>query len=296
MRFRSPSIRRTATRFTSGCAVTSAGAWVFKSTDGGVNFSLANSGLETVQFYGALAVDPMSPGTVYAAMIVYLSDPCRSNKGCFSTQVFKTTDGGASWSAASAGLPQADSSSVTSLAVDPQDSRILYAGLYGPNGAISGIFKSTNAGASWSAINSSVTVCCAYSSQGLVIDPLNHDTLYAASFGGIVKLSSAGAILSTTPLGGGNITSLAIDRSNSGTLYAAAAGVSSSSIFKSTDGGITWAATAFPSGENASDVALAVDQSSGTVYVGSANGSECSRPQTVAPTGRRRHTGWARST
>src|SRR5438045_3838135 len=81
-----------------GLRGTSAGAWVFKSTDGGASFRLANSGLEAVQFHGHLATDPMNPGTVYAAMVVQLSDPCMPNRnGCFSTQVFKTTDGGANW-------------------------------------------------------------------------------------------------------------------------------------------------------------------------------------------------------
>jgi hypothetical protein len=109
---------------------------------------------------------------------------------------------------------------ITALVIDPQDSSVLYAGLYGVNGGTGGVFKSTDGGASWSAINSSVTVCCTYFSQGLVVDPLDHDTIYAASFDGVVKLSSSGAVRSTAYLGYGNIFSLADDPQNPETLYA----------------------------------------------------------------------------
>ena len=77
------------------------GAWMFKSTDGGVSFNLSNSGLQAVQFYGALTVDPQNSGTVYAVSIV---DPCTQSAGCLSTQVIKSTDGGAHWSVTIAAL------------------------------------------------------------------------------------------------------------------------------------------------------------------------------------------------
>jgi photosystem II stability/assembly factor-like uncharacterized protein len=243
------------------------GAWMFKSTDGGANFNLANGGLEGVQFYGSVTVDPHNAGTVYAVAIIYLNDPCPQNIGCLITQVFKTTDGGGNWIQASTGLPVVDSL-ITSLAVDPQDSRVVYAGLYGPNNATSGVFKSTDGAASWSAINSSVIVCCTYFSQGLVVDPVNHDTIYAASRASVVKLSSAGTILSTTQLSGANITSLVIDPQAPGTLYAAAAGFSSN-IFKTTDGGSSWTGV-FPSEQFGAVFSLAIDPiNSGTLYAGS---------------------------
>ena len=112
-------------------------AWVFKSTDGGASFNLSNSGLQPVQFYGALTVDPQNSGTVYEVSIV---QPCAQSAGCLSTQVVKSTDGGAHWSVVSSGLPATDST-ITGYAIDPQDSRVLYAGLYDTNGVNSGIFK-----------------------------------------------------------------------------------------------------------------------------------------------------------
>jgi photosystem II stability/assembly factor-like uncharacterized protein len=169
---------------------------------------------------------------------------------------------------ASSGLPAANSL-INALAFDPQDSSILYAGLNGLNGSASGIFKSTNGGASWGPLNLSVQVCCTYYSQGLVIDPLNRDTLYAASNGGIVRLSaSTGMILGTSALGAGVIASLAIDPRNPATLYAATSG-DPSSVFRSTDRGNSWIATAFASQGYGRITMLAADPvNSGTVYAG----------------------------
>jgi len=240
------------------------GAWVFKSTDAGASFNLSNSGL--VELFGSLIADPQKPGTVYAVSYGRAGTSC--NQNC--TEVFKTTDGGASWSLASSGLPGTNSL-ISALAFDPQDSSILYAGLYGLNGSTSGIFKSTNGGASWGPLNLSVQVCCAYSSQGLVIDPLNRDTLYAASNSGIVRLSaSTGTILSTSALGAGVVSALAFDPQNPATMYAATGGGGdSSSVFRSTNSGNSWTTTAFASpGYGSISVLVADPVNSGTVYTG----------------------------
>ena len=76
----------------------------------------------------ALAIDPITPRTLYA--------------GTYGGGVFKSTDAGATWSAANTGL---DSTGVTALAIDPNTPSTLYAGTGG------GVFKSTDAGATWGA-------------------------------------------------------------------------------------------------------------------------------------------------
>ena len=55
--------------------------------------------------------------------------------------VFKTTDGGASWSQASAGLP---GPFVVTLVMDPQNTSTLYALIN-----FYGVFKTTDGGTSW---------------------------------------------------------------------------------------------------------------------------------------------------
>src|SRR5205807_3893879 len=71
---------------------------------------------------GPLAIDPQTPATLYV--------------GTRADGVFRSTDGGESWSAVSAGLPNLP---VTALAIDPQTPTILYAGT-----ERGGVYKSTD--------------------------------------------------------------------------------------------------------------------------------------------------------
>src|SRR5438046_2707143 len=68
---------------------------------------------------------------------------------------------------------------IGALAIDPSSRTTLYAGTrYG------GVFKSTNGGTSWAAVNSGLT----YSSvQAVAIDPATPATLYAGTGGGVFK-------------------------------------------------------------------------------------------------------------
>ena len=138
---------------------------VSKSTDGGVTWVNARvaTGVST------LAIDPQDQDTVYAAT--------------YSSGVLKSTNGGASWSSVNSGLPfnkASDGSSylywVRALVVDPQNSNTVYAGTAG-----GGVFKSTDGGASWSALNSGLT---SLSVNALAIDPQNPNKRYVGTLGG----------------------------------------------------------------------------------------------------------------
>ena len=63
--------------------------------------------------------------------------------GQVASGVFKSTDGGGSWSAVN---DRPDHPSVYALAIDPQTPATLYAGTWE-----GGVFKSTDGGESWSA-------------------------------------------------------------------------------------------------------------------------------------------------
>ena len=103
---------------------------VFKSTDGGATWALANAGLTTPRV-SAVAIDPSTPSTLYVAS---------SDGGGVS----KSTDAGATWSFADRGLPTSD---VSALVIDPSVPGTLYAASYE-----GGVFKSTDAGATWDSL------------------------------------------------------------------------------------------------------------------------------------------------
>jgi photosystem II stability/assembly factor-like uncharacterized protein len=132
---------------------------------GWVQLSLGKDlGKET--FY-ALAIDPTNPQVLYA--------------GTDGDGVFKTTDGGASWSAASSGLTYFY---ILSLAIDPTNPQVLYAGTDG-----CGVFKTTDGGSSWSEASSGLANSNVLS---LAIDPSNPQLLYAGTDGGVFKTTNGG--------------------------------------------------------------------------------------------------------
>jgi hypothetical protein len=133
------------------------GGGIFKTINGGGSWAPANTGL-TATFVDALAINPMTPATVYAG----------TNGG----GVFVSTNGGDSWTAVNIGLT---SPNVTALAIDPATPAILYAGTNG-----GGVFKSINGGDSWTAVNLGLK---SLSVQTLAVDPIRPSTLYAGTDG-----------------------------------------------------------------------------------------------------------------
>jgi TonB family protein len=106
----------------------------------------------------AIAMSPSTPATLYA--------------GTRGSGVFKSTNGGTSWTTVNSGLTDMY---VHALAIGPSTPTTLYAGTSG-----SGVFKSTDGGTSWSAVNSGLTDLNVYA---LAIDPSTPTTLYAGTAG-----------------------------------------------------------------------------------------------------------------
>jgi photosystem II stability/assembly factor-like uncharacterized protein len=237
---------------------------IFKSTNGGARWVAVNTGL-TTPFVQSLAIDPSNPATLYAGTAYY------DNEG-YGRGIFKTTNGGASWSAVNSGLPAVD---VRTVVIDPGNPATLYAGT--PRG----VYKSTNGGASWSAVNSGLAATLV---QSVVTDPSSPSTLYAGTVtSGIFKSTDGGVSWSeansglTVPA----VRALAIDPSNPATLYAGTYFDSSyrGTIFKSTNGGASWSKVnsgreVFAGLSSATPVnAIAIDPSNpATVYVGTYGG------------------------
>jgi hypothetical protein len=122
---------------------------IFKSTDSGAEGSwvLVRRSDSLLPFIGAIAVDPSSPGTVYATS---------------SLAVGKSVDGGHSWTVSSAGFAQpitggfSLNTDLDILLFDRSDPMTLYtgaAGFEGPESTIAdggiGVFVSHDAGATW---------------------------------------------------------------------------------------------------------------------------------------------------
>lgn len=193
------------------------GGGIYKSTDGGTNWSVLNTGLENSFYIWSLAVDPNNPAVLYAGI---------ENNG-----IYKSTNGGIDWVAVNTGL---GSFNVWAIAIDPNNPSILYAGT-----ANAGLYKSVNGGGSWTSINTGVASSAFILS--VTIDPSNSSILYAGSYGnGVYKSTNGGASWTSINSGFGNvliIRSVTIDATNPATLYA---GTDGNGIYKSINGGTSW--------------------------------------------------------
>src|SRR2546428_2338945 len=167
---RSIAAKRIAPRLVTG-ALLSALVWLagLHGAEAGVNVWTTN-GPEGGTI-SALAIDPQSPGTVYA--------------GTLFDGVFKSTDGGGHWSGINAGLTDLH---VQALAIGAQTPTTLYAGT-----RYSGVFKSTDGGGSWNAVLS-------YHVGALAIDPKTPTTDYAGNEYSVYRSTDGGATWSTTSL------------------------------------------------------------------------------------------------
>lgn len=125
---------------------------VFKSSDGGSTWVHASNGLPRHAGAGssnwnvlALAINPANPQVLYAGLN-------NLSTATILGDVYKTTDGGATWTQASAGIAGQD---VRALYIDPNDASgdTIYAGTGGNGANPGGVYRSTNGGASWNSIS-----------------------------------------------------------------------------------------------------------------------------------------------
>ena len=125
----------------------SVGTGIYKTTDGGENWQ--HLGLADSERISQILVDPNHSDTVHACATGHLWD-ANPERG-----VFKTADGGKTWQKS---LFVNNDTGCAMITMDPQDSKILYAGMwqfrrkpyqFTSGGPGSGLFKSADAGVTW---------------------------------------------------------------------------------------------------------------------------------------------------
>ena len=152
------------------------GGGVFKTTDGGNSWSPASDGYFGGTI-GAIGVSESDPDIVY----VGTGEHAIRGNVSHGDGVFKTTDGGKTWSYV--GL--ADTQQISRVRIHPTNPDIVWVAafghVYGPN-AERGVFKTTDGGKTWRKVlfrNDST------GAADLVLDPSNPDMLYAVVLAGV---------------------------------------------------------------------------------------------------------------
>ena len=241
------------------------GNGIYKSTDAGKTWTF--SGLKDSRQIGRIIVDPKNPDVDYVASLghAYGANPERG--------VFKTTDGGKNWSRV---LFKDENTGAIDLAFDPQDSNTIYAALwqtrrppwnvYPPsNGPGSGLYKSTDGGATWKQLTNGLPVEN-LGRIGVALSAADHNRVYLvvdAKDGGIYRSDDGGASFTLADKEarvwgrGWYFGIITADPKNADTVF-----VANTSVYKSTDGGKSF--TAFkgaPGGDDYHGIWISPDDS-----------------------------------
>jgi photosystem II stability/assembly factor-like uncharacterized protein len=118
------------------------GGGVWKTTDGGQTWTPLTDLLPSIGI-GALAMDPQSPDTLYAGTGEFYTNTNTTGNTIRGAGIFKTTDGGATWTQLAGTTGSSFWYYVNKLVISPNDSRRIYAATW------DGIALSVDAGATW---------------------------------------------------------------------------------------------------------------------------------------------------
>lgn len=246
--------------------VAGASGGVWRTTDGGANWTPLTDQLPTCAI-GALATPQDNDQIIYAGS----GEANYANHSLYGLGLFKSTDSGDTWSVLAANVFAGRTFS--RIIVSHADSNVVFAAIGSPGGFSPianagkghplesgplGIFRSTDAGASWTHLTNGIPAVAA---TDLAQDPADADTLYAAIghiFGnagnGVYKSVDGGdswvKLAGGLPANPGRI-SVAVAPSMPQRLYAlvtlpsdaTGGGASTDNVYRSDNGGATWTPT-----------------------------------------------------
>ena len=218
------------------------GDGVYKSVDGGKTWT--SIGLKDTRQIGALIVDPKNPDIVLVAALGHAFGP-NSERG-----VFRTTDGGKSWTKV---LYKNPDTGAIDVSFDPHNSSIVYAALwqarrlpwnFSSGGPGSGLYRSTDGGATWMQLSGNgfptgilgrihVSVSGADSNRVYAMIEAKDGGLYRSDDGGNHwrRINADGRLTQRAWY----FSTILADPKNADTVYAENTG-----LFRSTDGGKTF--------------------------------------------------------
>jgi photosystem II stability/assembly factor-like uncharacterized protein len=180
------------------------GGGLWKTTDGGENWTPVTDGQVRSSSVGAVAVSESSPDIVYIGM----GESCIRGNIMPGDGMYKSTDAGKTWTHIGFGDTTVDA--ISKIRVHPSNPDIVYVavfGKYGRNSAERGVFKTTDGGKTW---RKTLFRDDKTGAVDIALDRKNPSTIYAALW-----------------------EAYRVE-------YQMSSGGPGSGLFKSTDGGETW--------------------------------------------------------
>ncbi len=268
------------------------GDGVYKSVDGGKTWK--NVGLKETQHIGAIRIHPKNPDVVYVAALGHQfgANPERG--------VYRSTDGGKTWKQI---LTRGPKAGAVDLSMDATNANVIYAALWEvyrtaysleSGGPGSGIWKSTDGGDTWTDLTHAPGMPLGIQGRiGVSVSPANPERVWAiveADDGGVFRSENAGRTWAKVN-SDRNLrqrawyyTHILADPLLPNRVY-----VLNTSLYKSDDGGRTYAAIREPHGDNhgiwidPKDNSRVINSNDGGANV-SFNGGSTWSPQNQQPT------------
>jgi hypothetical protein len=154
------------------------GRGILVSTDGGTTWTLTGNSAFDRLAIARIAVDPTDPNTAYAAVNDF---PNNGRPFAGGTGIYKTTNGGTTWTNLTASIDMLDPYS--DVVIDPNNHNTVYMAIGDHFGDVyhtggNGVYKSINAGASWTKLAGGLpTDANAIGRVTLAIAPTNSQVL-----------------------------------------------------------------------------------------------------------------------
>src|SRR5262249_28020856 len=153
---------------------------VFKSVDGGGTWNALDPSLPPNASLGSLAMAAQS--TIYAL------GSLTGASGPSGQALFKSMDGGASWTTIDTGLPSG--ATILSVALDPKDAAAIYVFVLFPFSQAGGILRSSDRGKSRAPL--SLGLPANPPTQYLAIDPVTSSKIYVIAADSVYKSTDGG--------------------------------------------------------------------------------------------------------
>ena len=157
---------------------------VYRSTDGGTTWEQKLFVSDSTGIID-MAIHPANGDIVYAASWERIRRPQYRQYGGGTSGIYKSTDGGETWSELTNGLPTAASQKGRiSIEIAASNPDVLYARYADASGSIQGVYRTDDGGDSWNAMNAAPLQDVGFHwwFQGIVVDPTDENTIYNVDF------------------------------------------------------------------------------------------------------------------
>ena len=167
---------------------------IYRSSDGGKSWALLLKGANATSGASDLAMDPSNARILYAAFWDHQRLPWQVRSGGAGSGIWKSTDGGDSWTKLSEGLPKLMGK--IGVTVSPANPERVYAIVEAEKG---GLFRSDDAGKTWRLLSEDRLIQTrSWYYMNVTADPQNADVVYVMN-APIMKSIDGGRTFATLP-------------------------------------------------------------------------------------------------